>query len=133
MQEEGIWEKSISHTSPLFSGSASNSFPKHSPEHKLTGAHRLTWILFNIQRCSLILLGISLEIPAKQRNSTTTQHLNELAVCNGPFRTLPYNSSCSFFWLSSDQHLGSQYGMQSTQLNNPGSYVSDDSLGSRSA
>lgn len=132
MQEEGIWEKSISHTSPLFSGSASNSFPKHSPEHKLTGAHRLTWILFNIQRCSLILLGISLEIPAKQRNSTTTQHLNELAVCNGPFRTLPYNSSCSFF-LVILRSAPRKPVWQNTQLNNPGSYVSDDSLGSRSA
>lgn len=57
----------------FFSRSASNSFTKQPLEHKLTGAHRLAWILFNIQRCSLILLGISLEIPAKHGNSTASQ------------------------------------------------------------
>jgi len=57
----------------FFSRSTSNSFPKEPPEHKLTGAHRLAWILFNIQRCSLILFGISLELPARQGNSTASE------------------------------------------------------------
>lgn len=69
------------HKSTFFSRSASNSFPKQPQEHELTGAHRLAWILFNIQRCSLILLGISLEIPAKQGNSRASQTALEWTHC----------------------------------------------------
>lgn len=57
----------------VFSRSASNSSPKQPWEHELTGAHRLAWILLNNQRCSLILLGISLEIPSKQGSSRASQ------------------------------------------------------------
>lgn len=87
----------------VFSRLASNSFPREPQEQELTGAHRLAWILLNIQWCSLILLGISLEIPAKQGSSRASQtalrwtHCLKCAILQKCSRT-----PAVLLWLDSD-------------------------------
>lgn len=103
-QQGFSWGKGISpQTHLFFPKSASNSFPKEPQEQELTGAHRLAWILLNIQRYSLILLGISLEIPAKQGSSRASQtalkwtHCLKCAILQKCSRT-----PAVLLWLASD-------------------------------